>query len=94
MSSTDPLRETLSTESLVRINQVCEKFEAAWKRGERPKIEDYLEGAEGNERTWLLRELLGLEIDYRRGNGEEPSIREYALRFPPESMMLLVALSR
>ena len=39
-----------------RVDRVCDGFEAAWKRGERPAIVEYLSDATGSERSVLLRE--------------------------------------
>jgi serine/threonine protein kinase len=65
-----------------RVEEVCSRFEEAWKIGERPAIEDYLGEVTGPERPWLLCELAALDIDYRRLAGETPSVAEYAARFP------------
>lgn len=73
---------SLSLRALERINRVCIEFEAGWKRGERPRIEDSLGDATGQERSELLRELILLDIDYRRKRGEKPRPEEYENRFP------------
>jgi hypothetical protein len=66
----------------LRINAACNRFELAWQGGQRPRIEDYLAGAAPPEQPELLRELVALEIDYRRKAGEDPSADEYRARFP------------
>ena len=33
---------TISPSAALRVDQVCNAFEAAWKTGPRPRIEDYL----------------------------------------------------
>src|SRR5262249_13812393 len=58
------------------------RFEAAWLAGARPRIEDYLPAAAGPERESYLRELLILELAYRRRDGEQPNFTVYAVRFP------------
>jgi WD40 repeat protein len=68
-----------------RIDQICDGFEAAWRAGRRPRIEDHLGGAVGPERSALLRELLLSELEYRRGGGERPDPREYRDRFPADA---------
>ena len=40
--NTEPERPTVSVEALERINRICRTFEAAWKNGESPRIEDHL----------------------------------------------------
>ena len=64
-----------------RLDQACNHFEDAWKAG-RPRIEDHLEGWEGAERSALLRELVLLDIDYRRRAGEACQAGDYLGRFP------------
>jgi serine/threonine-protein kinase len=49
-----------------RADQECDRFEAAWKAGQRPRLEDHLEAVMEADRPGLLRELILLEVDYRR----------------------------
>jgi serine/threonine-protein kinase len=72
--------EPLSPTVLGRIDEDCDRFEDAWQAGEQPRLEDFLEGAEGPERQARLRRLLVVELVYRRG--EAPSKDEYRQRFP------------
>jgi Tfp pilus assembly protein PilF/tRNA A-37 threonylcarbamoyl transferase component Bud32 len=76
--------EALPLSVQVRVDAACQAFEAAWKAagdgGTRPRIEDYLAAAAEAERGPLLRELLKVELHYRRG--ESPSAEEYRRRFP------------
>jgi serine/threonine-protein kinase len=65
-----------------RVDEACDRFEAAWLAGARPRIEDYLPASAGPERESYLRELLILELAYRRRDGEQPNFAEYAARFP------------
>ena len=65
-----------------RVNLACERFELAWRAGEEPRIEDVLSAAVPGDRQNLLRELLALEIELRRDQGENPSTSEYKERFP------------
>ncbi|TMQ32095.1 MAG: hypothetical protein E6K70_20445, partial [Planctomycetota bacterium] len=64
------------------VDQICDGFEAAWKAsgraGTRPRIEDYLAGVAAPEQTALCRELIKLDIEYRRRLGEEPVAEDYA----------------
>jgi tRNA A-37 threonylcarbamoyl transferase component Bud32 len=64
------------------IDQVCNQFEQAWRAGQRPRIEDYAAGAEGPGQAALVRELLPVEVDYRRRAGETSHAAEYQARFP------------
>jgi serine/threonine protein kinase/tetratricopeptide (TPR) repeat protein len=69
-----------------RIYQVRQSYQAAWKAmssgSEPPRIEDYLLDAAEDEQKDLFLELLALEIENRRCQGEEPQIEEYLQRFP------------
>jgi hypothetical protein len=64
-----------------RIDAACLQFEKAWKMGQRPRIEDYLVDTTEPERALLLRELIALDVDYRRQAGEQPQAEEYQVRF-------------
>lgn len=64
-----------------RIDVVCDRFEAACRSGERPALEDYLRQVDPAERSDLLRQLLPLEIEYRRARGESPPLQEFLERF-------------
>ena len=57
-------------------------FEAAWKAGPAPRIEDHLGKATGTEHVALLKELIRLDVAYRRQRGEAVSSADYLARFP------------
>jgi hypothetical protein len=65
-----------------RINEVCNRLEAAWRAGEVPPLEDFVAGWEGAELVALLRELVPLDADYRRSAGEPCAPLDYLSRFP------------
>lgn len=71
-----------------QIEIICVRFEDIWKAGQRPSIEDHLSEMTGNGRNTLLRELLKLELYYRRRMGEEPTLEEYRARFPTDHLTL------
>ena len=60
------LDEEMAVADLQRIDDACDRFEAAWRRGDRPDLESFLTDHSGPCRTSLLRELLALELDLRR----------------------------
>jgi hypothetical protein len=66
---------------LERIDRICDGFEAAWERGERPRIEDCLGNIAEANRLALLRDLLAAELAARRRRGEHPDPRDYRERF-------------
>jgi eukaryotic-like serine/threonine-protein kinase len=65
-----------------RVDQACDRFEAARVTGARPRLEDFMSGTARQERESYLCELLILELAYRRRDGEHPTYDEYAARFP------------
>lgn len=73
---------TFSTESVAgRLHRLCDQFERDWKNGEPPTIETMLQRASVEDREWLLRELLFVELAYRRQMGQTPTIEPYLDRF-------------
>jgi WD40 repeat protein len=79
---------------VVAADQVCDAFEAAWRAGQRPRVEDCLGGAAGPERDALLAELIPLDAEYRRRHGEAPAPGDYAARFPHLDPVWLARLLR
>jgi eukaryotic-like serine/threonine-protein kinase len=72
----------LTDSQLWRIDQICDGFETAWNSARRPEIEEFLDASTGRSRELLLRELLRLDVHYRRRQGESPTITAYRERFP------------
>jgi serine/threonine protein kinase len=64
-----------------RVDEACLRFERAWKEGQRPRIEDYLEAAPEEERAPFLWDLLILELVYRKRASEAVVVEEYRQRF-------------
>ncbi len=81
-SSTGPLLPPLPR----HLDQVCDRFEAAWRAAEAsgtsPRIEDYLEGLAEPEQADLLLELIALDATYRKLRGEMPQEDDYCASFP------------
>ena len=65
-----------------RVDEVCDRFEQAWRAGQSPRIEDYVSAAQKGDRQALLGELVALEWELRRRRGERPAAEEYLDRFP------------
>ncbi|MFO0899470.1 MAG: protein kinase [Pirellulales bacterium] len=71
--------------ALLRRDAVCDEFELQWRQGNRPRLESFLARiSRQDERPALLRELLEIEIHYRRARGEVPCRDEYANRLPAD----------
>jgi serine/threonine-protein kinase len=66
----------------LRLERDCDRFEAAWREGQRPRVEDYLgEPADPDH----LRDLLAVELAYRVRLDERPVAGEYLARFPDQA---------
>ena len=84
-----------STNEWVKLKQVVERFEAAWRRGDRPAIGGYvLEG--GEERRLLLAELVLTELRLRIVAGEGARVEAYLHQHPelaeePDLLLDLIA---
>ncbi len=66
----------------LRIEKICDPFDAAWQAGRRPRIEDSLKSASPDERAAVFHELLAVELHCREPSGEAPAPPEYLRRFP------------
>jgi hypothetical protein len=53
---------------------ICWRYDGAWREGQKPPIEDFLAEVPEAERSALLRELLALELEYRRRKHEPWSL--------------------
>ena len=78
MNSDDAL--PLSLEQ--KVDQVCSRFEAMWKAGAQPRIEDYLADLADLDKPEILRELILVDVYYRRQRGESCQPDDYHARFP------------
>src|SRR5262245_61846639 len=80
------MSETLPVSVQLRIEEVCTRFEHAWKAAgvdeSLPRIEDYLGEPTEPERSALLQELLRLDLYYRQHRGERPTAEGYTARYP------------
>ncbi len=72
-SEMPPSEPTLSLDGARQIDRLCDAFEKAWIAGSRPIIEDYLLGTSGDLRRELLRELIQIDVFYRRRIGDNPA---------------------
>ena len=92
------MSESLSLQQ--RVDGVCLAFEAAWRvhaanpEGQpRPRLEDVLDQAAESDRPLLFRELLAVELAYRRQQGDTPQVEDYQARFPGFAEVIPAALA-
>lgn len=71
----------------------CERFEAAWLCEARQPIEPFLKGLAPLARAGVLRELIALEVELRSERGDNPTLREYADRFPADAAAVEAAFA-
>jgi serine/threonine-protein kinase len=71
-----------------RVNDACERFEAAWRTGDRPSLESFLEGSVEPERSAIFAELLALEVELLRDEGGQPAFSAYFSRFPDHGRII------
>jgi serine/threonine-protein kinase len=72
----------LSVEEARLLDRACDAFEAAWRAGRRPDVGAAVAGLPAAVRATALREMVQLDIFYRRGAGEEPTAADYSGRLP------------
>src|SRR5262245_56813339 len=83
----DPTRaeSPLERARAIQCERICDRFEQAWRAvqagSDRPCLDDFLAEASEPERETLLKELIQVEIDYRRQLGERPARDDYRVRF-------------
>jgi hypothetical protein len=92
-----PSLSDLTADDALLVHQRSCDFEAAWKNwhgGVRPVMEDWLVGFPPVARAALLRELLRLDIKYRRSKANErPALADYLDRFRADEWLLRRVLS-
>ena len=84
----NPGNQSLPLDLKDHIDQVCNQFEAQWKSGQRPLIDDLIGHSRGRPRAELLRKLLAIELECRSQLGQRPSTDEYDLRFPGDEVVI------
>jgi eukaryotic-like serine/threonine-protein kinase len=63
--------------TLRRIDVLCDEFDAAWRAGQRPRIEEFVTRAAEADRPLLLKELIAADIEFRGNAGEHVSEADY-----------------
>ncbi len=64
------------------LDQICDRFETACKSPTPPRLEDFVRELPESTAARGFRELLELELAYRRRAGQTPGAEEYRARFP------------
>jgi WD40 repeat protein len=86
MSNLTPDHDTLAAEQARQLDETCDRFEAAWKAagpaGTPPTLDAFLQPGAPAVASTLVRELVQLDIYYRRRHGQRPQPADYLGRFP------------
>lgn len=77
----DNLTDPLTDDTWSGCEQLIKEFEAAWRRGDAPSIDDFV-GPDGPARHALLLELVHTDIELRLKSGESARIESYWGRYP------------
>lgn len=86
--------ETHSLAQPGRVDELCDRFDSALQSGESPQVEEYLGDADAALRQPLLIELLLIEWDHRRRNGDTPRLEDVLQRFPDDEQIVREAFRR
>jgi WD40 repeat protein len=70
------------TSLLEWVDEVADRFEAAWKQGPPPRIAAFLGDAIGARRAALLQELVKIDLAYRGRGGDHRQLADYLVEFP------------
>src|SRR5262249_47673529 len=92
MSEQAPLPDdALPLPSKLRLHQACRDFEPSWRGGQVPEIARFLPEAPPAERLAFARELILLDLEYRRSGGYPCLAEDYLARFPELDRTWLLA---
>jgi WD40 repeat protein/serine/threonine protein kinase len=72
------------------VDEIADRFESAWRQGERPAIAAFLKQAETSDvlatlevkRSALVRELVAIDLEYRWQTGDRRKLDAYLEEFP------------
>jgi tRNA A-37 threonylcarbamoyl transferase component Bud32 len=76
------------------IDQICDRFEEAWRKGHSPRIDDYLGSTSEPLRTRLFEELLLSDLEFRTRDEATIDTGEYLSRFPDRATQIRDVIDR
>ena len=80
----DPQSVSCPADLLLQIDRWCDEFERELIGGNSPRLEEYVVRMIGAQRSVLLRELLKVEIEFRRDKRDLVLQDDYRKRFPDD----------
>ena len=90
----NPAYLLLSDQQLSEIDDLGDRFDRELVKGDAPRIETFLAEAPEAAREGLLAELLAMELEYRKRNGDDPRQDEYIRRFPERNGVIAGVFAR
>ena len=87
MPHTDP-----SLSIAQRVDLACDRFEADWKAGKRPKIADFVSASPESDRESLRQALLAIELELQGRSEADTSITQSSVRIPADISLDATAL--
>ena len=82
---------SLSATQAEEMDRACDRFEGEWRAGARPDLAAYLAGPSGPVRAALVRELIAVDVAWRKRAGERPAAEDYLRPFPSDADAVLAA---
>ena len=76
------------------IDQICDRFEEAWRKGHSPRIDDYLGSTSEPLRSRLFEELLLSDLEFRTRDEATIDTGEYLSRFPDRATQIRDVIDR
>lgn len=70
------------------IDRLCDRFEAEWRAGLRPRIETFLGRAPAEARTAMLQAIVPVELELLRAEGKSPDKKIYLDRFAADAAVI------
>ncbi len=80
---------SLPPEVSEQLRALCTQFEAAWKAGKSPGLDDFLGDTTGEARAQLVRDLTEIEVRYRRDSMGLSAKTQATFQQEPEMVTLV-----
>ncbi|MBI1902677.1 MAG: hypothetical protein HYS13_16380, partial [Planctomycetia bacterium] len=64
------------------VDQVADRFDAAWRHGPPPRIADFLAAEDGPRRRALVEELIKIDLECRWTAGDLRPVEDYTRELP------------
>ena len=71
VDSDSSLSQALSAEAVRLVDKLCDEYEQAWRKGT-PSLIEFVDRGPPTSRDYLLGELIGIELHYRRNSDGRP----------------------